>query len=108
MGKRDSSTHQGALRTLANASITHHEDTAFQARANGLTLRLEVLAPDLFRLRICQGKDFSELASWAVGARSVPAPGTVRFQQSSGRVSLQTPAGRFNFDLAAGAWKISD
>jgi alpha-glucosidase len=80
---------------------------AFTLASRDLIVEATALAPDLIRLRIARGEQFSGHPSWAVDKVQWPeVPARVRV--SARTATLQTSDGYLQLDLKTGAWKVMD
>src|SRR5207249_3236291 len=71
------------------------------------TVQISSLAPDLFRLRIVRGRNFSERPSWAVNKNDWPAH-EIQITQREGEIVLATEKGKLSLNLRNGQWKLCD
>lgn len=83
-------------------------------QSGGLTLRsrkamlqVQVLRPDVFRLRWVRGRTVPPSHSWAVVGSPAESV-AVKRSVTKGRVSLTTEAGRWSLSLTTGAWELTD
>src|ERR1043166_382702 len=68
---------------------------------------ITALGPDLFRLRVARGKQFSAQPSWAV-VNSAWTAREAQIRTGQGSVTVQTAAGQLRLHLANGAWEVLD
>ena len=87
--------------------MSAHTKAVAAGIAGGGRVELSALAPDVFRLRRCAGRAFSQRESWAVVKADWPAF-AVRTEAAPGRLRVVTDAGVLEFDLTSGAWNLRD
>jgi len=96
-----------AFRPLSPLGISEISEQVVCLRSAREVAEVSVLAPDLFRLRIAQGRKFSNQPSWAV-AKSQWAPVPVKIQIGKRQLSIKTQRGSLLFHPSDGSWKLLD
>src|SRR5436305_861969 len=91
------------FRPLSPLAISELSEQVVRLRSVQEAVEIRVLAPDLFRIRIAQGRNFSDRPSWAVAKHEwEPVPTKIRTSRTG--VSVKTDRGNFLLQLAGGSW----
>jgi alpha-glucosidase len=95
------------LRPFKAFHVTQTSTRAVEMISAAEIAQIEVLAPDLFRLRVAKGRAFSAAPSWAVSKTDwpeCPAEIGVRDEQ----LTVRAAGGSLTFNLRDGAWSARD
>src|SRR5260221_12450125 len=92
-----------AFRTLSPLAVSEISDQVVQLRSARGEVEIRVLAPDLFRLRIAQGRKFSNRPSWSV-AKNNCSPVPVKIQIGKSQLSFKTHRGSLLLQPADVSW----
>jgi len=102
-----STTSTVSFRSLRDLTFVEARVRGVELRGEGCALEVQVLAPDLLRLRLRAGENLPDTQSWAVVAQEwEPTPFEVR--SGDGTVTLVTSEASFALQLEGGAWSFGD
>src|SRR5881396_2529577 len=96
-----------ALRPLSPLAVSEISEQVVRLRSAREVVEIRILAPDLFRLRIAQGRKFSNRPSWAVAKNHWPRV-PVKIQIGKRQLSIKTQRGSLLLQPTDGSWKLLD
>jgi len=103
MRKRPAAT----FRPLAELKVVRQSEQSIELKSAFHTVRVSVLADDLFRLQITFAKKFSSHPSWAVCKTNWPAVATI-VRTNASSLSVGTASATLRLSLGDGALRFSD